>query len=37
MIDIIETDKGKFLKVSVKDTGLGIKDEDRHKIFKLFG
>ena len=37
MIDIIETDKDKFLKISVKDTGLGIKDEDSHKIFKLFG
>jgi len=37
MIDINETDKGKFLKISVKDTGLGIKNEDRNKIFKLFG
>ena len=37
MIDVIETDKGKFLKISVKDTGLGIKNEDRYKIFKLYG
>ena len=26
-----------FLKFSVIDTGIGIKDEDRRKLFKVFG
>jgi len=26
-----------FLRVSVIDTGLGIKEEDKDKLFKLFG
>ena len=26
-----------FLEVQIKDTGLGIKDEDKSKLFKLFG
>ena len=26
-----------FLEVQVKDTGMGIKDEDKSKLFKLFG
>ena len=25
------------IKVSVKDSGVGIKDEDKPKLFKLFG
>ena len=26
-----------FLKISVEDTGKGIKKEDQNKLFKLFG
>jgi len=26
-----------FIKISVKDTGIGIKDEDKNKLFKDFG
>ena len=26
-----------FLKISVSDTGIGIKEEDKEKLFKLFG
>lgn len=26
-----------YLKVSIIDTGVGIKEEDKHKLFKLFG
>ena len=26
-----------FLKISVTDTGIGIKQEDKAKLFKLFG
>jgi len=32
----METD-AEFLSVSVADTGIGIKEEDHDKIFKLFG
>jgi signal transduction histidine kinase len=32
-----EIDNEKYLKVSVKDTGVGIPDEDQDKLFKLFG
>ena len=27
----------KFIKVDVIDTGVGIKEEDKHKLFHLFG
>ena len=27
----------KYLKISVTDTGIGIKQEDKAKLFKLFG
>lgn len=26
-----------MIEVAVKDNGIGIKDEDQHKLFKLFG
>ena len=26
-----------MLMVSVKDSGIGIKDQDKHKLFNLFG
>jgi len=37
IISIIDSEDGKFLKCSVKDTGLGIKEEDKGKLFKLYG
>ena len=36
-VTIFENEQGKFLKISVKDTGVGIKEEDQKRIFKLFG
>lgn len=36
LIDPIETPKGQYIHISVKDTGLGIKDDDIHKIFNKF-
>jgi histidine kinase len=33
---IMKNDK-KFIKIIVKDTGYGIKEEDKPKMFKLFG
>ena len=29
--------EGNFLKINIKDTGIGIKVEDRKKLFTLFG
>ena len=26
-----------YLEISVIDTGIGIKDEDKHNIFEMFG
>ena len=34
---IITKEDGKFLQVSVIDTGIGIEYEDQDKLFKLFG
>ena len=37
IVEIIEKLDDKYLKISVQDTGLGIKEEDRDKLFKLYG
>ena len=34
---IDENKENLFLKISVEDTGVGIKVEDQNKLFKLFG
>ena len=40
-VEIVEeerrTEKAKYLKISVTDTGVGIPWEDQDKLFKLFG
>lgn len=36
-VEIIKDNLNHFLKVSIIDTGVGIKEEDKHKLFKLFG
>ena len=35
--DIVKKAQCDFLEVQVEDTGTGIKDEDKPKLFKLFG
>ena len=37
IVEIVDQEDGRYLKLSVKDTGIGIKDEDQTKLFKLFG
>jgi len=34
---ILSEEDGEFLQVSIADTGVGIRDEDKGKLFKLFG
>ena len=37
-VSIEKNDMGdEFLSFKVRDTGIGIKKEDRHKIFQMFG
>ena len=36
-VNITLIDQDKYLEVSVIDTGIGIKEEDQPKLFKLFG
>jgi len=36
-VEIIEEESGRFVKISVEDTGVGIPYEDQDKLFKLFG
>jgi signal transduction histidine kinase len=36
-VTIEESNAQEFLKLSVSDTGIGIKEEDQGKLFKLFG
>lgn len=36
-VEIVETNLDHFLKVSIIDSGIGIKEQDKHKLFKLFG
>jgi signal transduction histidine kinase len=35
--EIITKEGKKFIQIYVKDTGYGIKEEDKSKLFKLFG
>ena len=38
VVSVDHKEKGEhFLKISVKDTGIGIPDENKGKLFKLFG
>ena len=37
IVKIITENEDKFLEVKVVDSGIGIKEEDQHKLFKLFG
>jgi signal transduction histidine kinase len=37
IVEIIQENQEKYLKISVKDTGVGIQEHDLDKLFKLFG
>jgi len=34
---LTHTDEQAYAEFSIEDTGIGIKDEDQAKLFKLFG
>jgi signal transduction histidine kinase len=36
-VKIIAYEEDQYLKIAVADTGVGIKEEDKGKLFKLFG
>ena len=35
--EVLEKEEGLILQLSVTDTGIGIKDEDKDKLFSMFG
>ena len=37
IVEIEKRDGSQYLKISVKDTGIGIPEKDKNKLFKLFG
>ena len=37
IVKIEQKDDQRYLKISVKDTGIGIPEKDKSKLFKLFG
>ena len=36
-MEILQKNGNKLLQISVKDTGIGIQNQDHDKLFKLFG
>ena len=36
-ITVVLDYEDEYIRVTVKDTGVGIKDNDKEKLFKLFG
>tara|TARA_B110000285_G_C14493202_1_gene324883 strand:- start:91 stop:423 length:333 start_codon:yes stop_codon:yes gene_type:complete len=36
-VEIVKNEKDQYLKISVEDSGIGIKQKDQCKLFKLFG
>ena len=37
LVELLNTDGKQFVRLSVKDDGIGIEEENKSKIFKLFG
>jgi signal transduction histidine kinase len=37
VVEIVPKDENTYLEIQVIDTGIGIKEEDQDKLFKLFG
>ena len=35
--EVTQKNNDMYLKMSVTDTGIGIKDEDKNKLFSMFG